>query len=129
MYGGGQLLSGGLGKYSGQIGQIFGNTSEETSAALYGFGKTVGVWGKNLGEAGVILTAFNIGTKIYNGEHVSTAESTNFGISTALLIGGSIAAGTVAAPFVAAASLIYGVGELGSYLFTGNTLEENIFGK
>ena len=33
--------------------------------------------------------------------------------------------GTAAAPFVAGGALIHEVGQLGSYMFTGNTLEEN----
>jgi RHS repeat-associated protein len=129
VYGGSEMATGGLLKYSSQIGETFGVSSIEASTAITRFGKTVGVWGKNLGTAGVLLTGYNIGAKLSRGEHVSTAEATNFGVSTVLMVGTYVAAGTIAAPVVAAASLIYGIGELGSYLFKGNTLEENIFGK
>jgi methylaspartate ammonia-lyase len=79
--------------------------------------------------AGYTLSAVSIGSKLINGENISTAEGVGFGVSTALVGAAWIAAGTVAAPFVAAGALIYGASEFGSYMFTGNTLEENILGK
>ena len=85
--------------------------------------------GEIAGVAGWTISAVSIGSKIYHGEKISTAEGTGFGISTVLVGGAWIAAGTVAAPFVATGALIYGASELGSYIFTGNILEENIFGK
>ena len=85
--------------------------------------------GKIAGIAGYTISAVSIGSKLYNGENISTAEGTGFGISTAFVGGAVIAAGTIAAPFVATGALIYGVSELGSYIITGNTLEENILGK
>jgi len=33
--------------------------------------------------------------------------------------------GTTAAPFVAGAALVYGVGQVGSWLYNSKTLEEN----
>ena len=128
MYGGGEMLAGGLGRNSGQIAEAFGIEASQATSRLAGAGKLLGAWGKNLGVAGVALTSFNIGNKLLNNEHVSGAEYTNLGISAGLVIGAAIA-GTAAAPFIAVASLIYGGLQLGSYLFTGNTLEENILGK
>jgi hypothetical protein len=60
---------------------------------------------------------------------ISTAEKAGLGYSTVLVGAAYFAAGTAAAPFVAGAALVYGVGQLGSYMFTGHTLEENYFGK
>jgi hypothetical protein len=66
---------------------------------------------------------------VSNGQQISTADGVGFGISTLLIGGAAIAAGTAAAPFVAGAALIYEVGELGSLLITGESLEPNMFGK
>jgi RHS repeat-associated protein len=111
------------------IGRTIGFGTQQTAKALRGTLGAVSKAGKILGAVGYGLQVVSIGSKLINGERVSTAEAVGFGVSTVLVGAVSIAAGTVAAPFVAAAALIYGVFELGSYIFTGNTLEENIFGK
>jgi hypothetical protein len=76
-----------------------------------------------------MLRTSAITSKAINGENISKADAVGFGVSTVLLGAGIISAGTVGAPFVAAGALIYGTLQLGSYLFTGNTVEENIWGK
>ena len=118
-----------LGNGAQIIGRAIGFGTQQTANALSGTLGVVSKVGKGLGVAGYALSAASIGLKYATGQSVSTAENVGFGISTGLVGAGWLLAGTVGAPVVAGATLIYGAGELGSYLFTGNTLEENIFGK
>ncbi|MBV5281634.1 MAG: RHS repeat-associated core domain-containing protein [Paludibacter sp.] len=111
------------------IGRAIGFGTQQTAKALSGTLGVVSKVGKGLGVAGYALSAASIGLKYATGQSVSTAENVGFGISSGIVGAGWLLAGTVGAPVVAGAALIYGAGELGSYLFTGNTLEENIFGK
>ena len=84
--------------------------------------------GKTLGVVGYVASGFSLGTKLVNGEKVSTSEYVSFGINTAFVGAGIILAGTAAAPFIATGALIYGVAELGTYVVTGGSIEDQIFG-
>ena len=109
------------------LGRAMGFGTQQTAKALRGTVGIVSKAGKVLGAVGYGLQAATIGYKFINGQNISTSEKVGFGVSSALVGAGAIAAGTVAAPFVAGAALVYGIAELGSYLFTGKTIEEHIF--
>ena len=111
------------------IGRSLGFGTQQTANALRGTLGVVSKVGKSLGVAGYGLQVASTGYKLYDGQSVGTAEAVGLGTSTLLLGAAYFAVGTVAAPFVAGAALIYGVGQLGSYMITGNTLEENYWGK
>ena len=111
------------------IGKAIGFSTQQTAEALSGTLGVVSKVGKGFGIAGYGLSAVSIGSKLINGDRISAAEGVGFGISTCLVGAGWALAGTIAAPAVAIGALIYGGAELGSYIFTGNTVEENIFGK
>ncbi|MBS1652113.1 MAG: hypothetical protein JSU07_08905 [Bacteroidetes bacterium] len=117
-YNGGRVVGGALGFEASQVA----NAAQKTLGVVSKVGKVIGV-------AGYGLSAASIGYKYATGQKVSTAENVSFGIGTVFVGAGIMAAGTVAAPFVAAGALIYGAFELGSCLYSGNTVEENIFGK
>jgi hypothetical protein len=110
------------------IARFLGGGTQNAAKALTRTGTIVGKIGGGIGTAGYVLQAVSVGYKYSTGQRVSTADNVGFGISTLLVGGAAIAAGTAAAPFVAGAAVIYGVGELGSFLFTGQSLEANIFG-
>ena len=111
------------------ISRATGFGTQQTAQALRGTLGVVSKVGKGLGVAGYGLQVATTGYKLYNGQSVGTAEAVGLGISTAFVGAGVILAGTAAAPFVAAGALIYGAFQLGSYIYNGNTLEENYFGK
>ena len=111
------------------IGRAIGFGTQQTARALTGTLGIVSKVGQRLGILGYGLQVTSAGYKLYNGERVGTAEAVGVGVSTVLVGAAWIAAGTVAAPFVAGVALIYGAFELGSYMFTGNTIEEHIFGQ
>lgn len=111
------------------IGRTLGFGTQRTAAALRGTLGIVGKVGKYLGVAGYAIQVATISYKVINGERVSTSQVVGFGVSTALVGAAAMAAGTLAAPFVAGAALIYGAIELGSWLYNGKTLEDNIFGE
>ena len=111
------------------IGRFIGIGTKQTAQALKGTLGTISKVGKGLGLLGYGIQVVSTGSKFVNGEEISTAEGVGFGISTILVGGASLAAGTFAAPFVAGGALVYGIAELGSYIISGNTLEENIFEK
>ncbi|MFZ6009402.1 MAG: RHS repeat-associated core domain-containing protein [Bacteroidota bacterium] len=106
----------------------FGFGTQRHAAALKGtFGVTKNVAAK-LGTLGYGLSAVMYINAVMGNKKVSTASHVNFGVSTILYGAAFFTAGTVAAPFVAGAALIYGVGQLGSWLYNGKTLEDNIIG-
>ncbi|RKS01444.1 DUF6443 domain-containing protein [Flavobacterium sp. 102] len=111
------------------VGEAFGIGTQVAAPRLKAFTNTLGAWGNRAGLAGYGLSALVIGSKLLTGQTVTTAETAGFGINTALVLAGSIAAGTAAAPIVATAALIYGALELGSYIYNGKTLEQNIIGQ
>ena len=93
-----------------------------------------GVVSKYIGTAGVVISGGSLLYKYANNKAISTAEAVSFGIGATFLAAGSLAsiaaAGTAlaaAAPFIAGAAILYGVGEIISYSTTGQTLEEHIF--
>lgn len=83
--------------------------------------------GKYVGIAGYAFQAGSIGVKVLNGESITNADAIGFGVSSVIMGAAFIAAGTAAAPLVGAAALIIGVAELGSYIFTGQSIEQQIF--
>jgi RHS repeat-associated protein len=111
------------------IGKALGVGTQQTAKALKGTLNTVSKAGKVAGAVGFGVQVLSTGYKYVNGQKVSKAENVSLGVSTVLVGAAYFAVGTAAAPFVAGAALVYGAVSLGSYLFTGNTLEENIFGK
>jgi RHS repeat-associated protein len=140
----GQLLNGGEVAYgSAELGlqavrrnngpQVIGRAldmgTQRTAKALKGMLNVVSNEGKAFGKLGYGLQLVSTGSKYMTGQPISIAEKVGFGISSALVAAAWIAAGTAGAPFVAAAAVTYGAFELGSYAITGNTLEENYYGK
>lgn len=112
-----------------KIGRELGFGTQQTAKALKGTLGAISKFGKGLGVVGYGLQVTATGAKLYNGEKVGTAEAVGLGLSTALIGVAYIAAGTAAAPLVATGALIYGALELGSYMFTGKTVEDHIFEK
>jgi len=111
------------------IGRGMGFGTTHTAKVLtrtLGYVSKVGKW---TGVFGYAVTGAFIVSKVLNGQRVSTADKVGFGVGTVLIGAGSILAGTAAAPFVATAAIVYGAAEVGSYAFTGKTVEEHIFGK
>ncbi|RTL48890.1 MAG: hypothetical protein EKK39_11805, partial [Sphingobacteriales bacterium] len=108
------------------IGRSLGFGTQQTARALSGTVKTLGAWGKNLGTAGMVLSSVNyVAQGLDPSQSISTATHVNFWLSAGLYG----AAAVIGGPIIGGAALIYGAGQLGSYMFTGNTLEENILGK
>jgi hypothetical protein len=108
------------------IGRSLGFGTQQTARALTGTVKTLGAWGKNLGTAGMVLSSVNyVAQGLDPSQTISTATHVNFWLSAGLYG----AAAVIGGPIIGGAALIYGAGQLGSYMFTGNTLEENYFGK
>jgi len=108
-------------------GKYFGIGTQQAAKRISNFTGVLGKAGKVVGVAGYGLSALTLTYKVVNGQNISTAEKVGFGMSTALIGAAYFAVGTAAAPFVAGFAVAYGVGELGSYLFTGKTLEDHIF--
>lgn len=111
------------------IGRSLGFGTQRIAQALRGTLGIVSKVGKGIGFVGYGLQFGTIFYKVSNNISISTAEQVGMGISTVLVGAAWIATGTVAAPFVAGGALIYGAGQLGSYILTEKTLEENYFGK
>lgn len=111
------------------IGRTLGFGTQRTAHALSGTVGVVSKVGRGVGGVGYVLQFSSTGSKFVTGQTISLAEGVNFGISTVFMGAAWFTAGTLAAPFVAGGSLIYGAGQLGSYMITGKTLEENYFGK
>ncbi len=111
------------------IGRAIGFGTQQTAQALRGTLGVVSKVGKGFGVAGYGLQVGTILYKTGNSIPISTAEGVGLGVSTVLIGAAYFAAGTAAAPFVATGALIYGATQLGSYIFTGQTVEEHIFGK
>jgi hypothetical protein len=118
---------------NGNATQVIGNATgfgtQQAAQALKGTLGVVSKAGKILGVAGYGLQFISTGSKFVTGQDISKAEGVGFGISTVFVGAGVILSGTVAAPFVGAGALIYGAGQLGSYITTGKTLEENYYSK
>jgi|GEM_PF-1505479 len=110
-------------------GQYFGNGTQAAAKGLSNFTKTVGPWGNRLGLAGLGISGLVLVSKAVTKQPIATHEKVSFGVSAGLIVAGYLVVGTAAAPVVGAAALIYGVGQLGSYIFTQKSLEENIIGK
>ena len=119
MYGGAEMGLQAIRKINGAktIGRTLGFGTQQSAKALKGTLGLVSEVGKKLGIAGYALQGAIVGYKYATGQRVSTAEKVGFVISTALVGAAWVAAGTAAAPFVAAGALIYGALQLGSYLF------------
>jgi hypothetical protein len=110
------------------LGRAIGYGTKQTAKALSGTLNAVSKVAKGLGVAGYVLQTASIASKIVNGEEISTAEKVSFAASTSLVVAGVLTAGSVvAAPIVATAALVYGLAELTSYFFTGQSLEEHLF--
>lgn len=62
-----------------------------------------------------------------NGETITTADKVNFGINTVIYGGTTLLAGTTAAPVIAVAAIVYGGTQLGFYIFTGGSIEDQVF--
>lgn len=113
-----------------KIGRFLGYGTQRTAAALRGTLSITKSIGAKFGTAGYVLSAISYGGQMFDpNQAISTATHVNFGVSTVLYGGAALLAGTAAAPFVAGAALIYGGAQLASWLYNGNTLEENILGK
>ena len=114
------------------VGEAFGIGEQVAAPRLRAFTSTLGTLGNRVGLAGFGLSAAVITTKIYNGDKISTAEAIGFGINS-VFAGVAIAAElgfTVAfAPQIATVALIYGAVQLGSYMYNGQSLEQNIIGR
>ncbi len=121
---GGQYLRQSNGAQS--IGRSLGFGTQQATRALSGTVKILGGWGKYLGTAGMALSSVNyVAQGLDPARTISTATHANFWIS-ASLYGAAVLVG---GPIIGGVALIYGAGQLGSYITTGNTLEENILGK
>ncbi len=83
--------------------------------------------GNVVGGVGVVASYGSIIYKNNNNIAVSTGEYVGAGVGTTLFAAGLIAAGTVAAPAVAAVAIVYGIAQISSYLYSGHSIEENIF--
>ncbi len=130
VYGGSEMGIKGLGPNGPKvIGKNIGFGTQRVATALRGTLAGISKIGKALGLAGYGLQAFSSSYKYATGQNVSTAENVGLGISTGFVGAALFAAGTAAAPIVAAGALIYGAIELGSYFYNGNNLEENLIGK
>nr|WP_255607094.1 RHS repeat-associated core domain-containing protein [Pedobacter polysacchareus] len=107
------------------IGRFLGFGTQRTAKALRSTLGHVTKLGKKLGTLGYVLSVGSYLADLGDKEKVSTATHVNFGISTVLYGAAFFTAGTAAAPFVAGGALIYGAGQVGSWLYNGKTLEEN----
>lgn len=83
--------------------------------------------GKTIGTVGYVATVASIGTKYMNGETITTADKVNFGINTVIYGGTTLLAGTTAAPVIAVAAIVYGGTQVGFYIFTGGSIEDQVF--
>jgi RHS repeat-associated protein len=110
-----------------EIGRAIGFGTQRVAEALKGTLERVSKVSKWLGVAGYGLQLATTVYKYADGQKVSTSEKVGLSVSTGFVAAGIIAAGTVAAPFVAAGALIYGAAELGSWLFTQQTVEDHFF--
>jgi RHS repeat-associated protein len=108
------------------LGKSLGFGTQQTATSLRGTVNTLGNFGKNIGTVGMVFSSINyISQGLDNSQTISTATHANFWISAGIfsatvLIGGPVTGG---------AALLYGAGQLGSYIITGNTLEENLLEK
>jgi RHS repeat-associated protein len=108
------------------LGNYLGVGTQQTATALRGTVKILGNFGGNIGTVGMVFSSINyISQGLDNSQTISTATHANFWISAGIfsatvLIGGPITGG---------AALLYGAGQFGSYIITGNTLEENLLEK
>ncbi|PWG77919.1 hypothetical protein [Pararcticibacter amylolyticus] len=107
------------------IGRFLGFGTQRTAAALRGTLGQVSKLGKQLGTAGMILSAATYGSQLLtNPQGISTATHANFWIGATLYGAAAVFGG----PVVAGAALIYGTAQLGSWIYNGKTLEENVIG-
>ncbi len=108
------------------IGRALGFGTQHTAEALRGTLGAVSKVGKHLGTAGMILSILSyVNQGVDPNQTISTATHLNFWISAGLYG----AAAFVGGPFIAGAALLYGTAQLGSYMITGKTVEENILGE
>jgi RHS repeat-associated protein len=112
-----------------KLNKAIGFGTQRQAAALRGTAGVVGKLAKGLGAFGYGLQVVSIGSKVLNGEQISTGDKVGFGISTFFVGAAWVAGTTILAPWVAGGALIYGGAELISYATTGESLETNIFGK
>ncbi len=108
------------------ISSYMGISSSRVRSALEGTSAAFGTLGRRIGTAGYVLSAAGIFSKYLKGQVIKTSESVTFGINTALVAATYLAAGTAAAPLIGGAALLYGTAELGCYLSTGKTIEEQL---
>ncbi|MGE0569471.1 MAG: RHS repeat-associated core domain-containing protein, partial [Bacteroidia bacterium] len=109
------------------MGDAMGYGTQKMAQTLRGTLKSISNIGIKLGVAGYVLQVGSLVYKSANGTPITTADKVAFGISTGLVTAAYLTAGTLAAPFVAGAGVIYGLAELISWGLTDQTLEENLF--
>lgn len=108
------------------ISRNIGIGVNQVKAGLNGTINTLGKWGGRLGTAGMVLSSINYGAQLLDASQtISTATHVNFWASAAVYSAAIIIGG----PVTGAIALSYGIGQLGSYLFTGKSLEQNIIGE
>jgi hypothetical protein len=129
VYGGGELLLQLARQNQGakEIGKAIGFGTQRVAEALKETLQAVSKVGKGLGFVGYGLQGGVAIYKVSNNIPLSNAEKVSLGTSAVFIGAAWATAGTVAAPFVAGGALIYGAAELGSWLFTGQSIEEHIF--
>lgn len=98
--------------------------TQRTATALRGTLKTVSKAGKILGGVGQVLNSvvYVINTLDQN-KKMTTGDHVGFWVGTAVFAG----AATIGGLIVGAITLGYGVIEVGSWLYNGKSIEQNIF--
>lgn len=110
--------------------QIWAESLKAAGPELENFADTLGKWGKWAGWIGFGFSSFTFWGKVFDKSSPppTVGETMNYldgiAILAAALIVGS---GCTLAPIVGGIALIYGVFQIFSSIFTGKSLEENIF--
>ncbi len=108
------------------LAREIGFGTQETAAALRGTLGIVSTAGKYLGAAGQILnTAVYVSKLLDPNARLSTGD--HLGFWTGTVVYGAVA--IIGGPVTGGIALGYGLGELGSWAFTGKSIEQNIFDK
>lgn len=111
------------------VAKATGYATKVTANALTKTLEKVSKFSKVVGTVGMIHSTLNYGSALITPGKIKASTHVNYWLGAGLYTAAYLTVGTLAAPFVGGAALIYTVGQIGSYLYNGKTLEENIMDK
>jgi hypothetical protein len=128
VYGAAEIGLSKSGAIANAASRTFGVNAGRVASTLQRVGGTVSTVGAKIGTLGYGISAWTYTSSAFDpNQKLTIGSHVNFGISTVLYGAAFFTAGTVAAPFVGGAALIYGASQLGVQLYSGKTIEQHLF--